>query len=84
MIASAFESTVADEAERDDGICQGNGAGGDRFCGLHVFLQQERGSGEDIADVIKTIPGVVGREFLIRAEVDPHQIADGVAVFHAV
>ncbi len=51
---------------------------------LEVFLQQERRDGEDVADVVEAVAGIVGRELLLRLEVDPHQVADRVVVLDAI
>ena len=56
----------------------------DGFGRLHVLLQQERGNREHVADVVEAIAGVVGREFLGGLELNPHEIADGVAILHPV
>ena len=49
-----------------------------------IFLQQHRRQGEDIADGVEAVAGVVRREFDLRVEVDPHEIADGVAILDPV
>ena len=51
---------------------------------LEVFLQQQRRDAEHVADVVEAVAGVVGREFLLRLEIDPHQVADRVAVLDPV
>ncbi len=62
----------------------GHGVGHDDLGGVHVFFEQQRGRGQHIADVVEAVAGVVGREFFKGAELDPHEVADGVLVFDAV
>ena len=56
-----------------------HGAGGDRLGGVQVLLHQHRRDGQDVADVVEAVAGIVGREILVGAEVDAEQVADGVA-----
>jgi len=62
----------------------GHSGGNDFFRGLHVFFQQQRRDAEHIGDGVKTIAGVIRREFFGGVEIDSHQIADGVAIFDAI
>ena len=73
----------------DDANGHGLGHGGhglrdDRLGRLDVLFQQQRRDREHVADIVEPVARVVGRKFLVGAEVDPHQVADRVAVLDPV
>ena len=55
-------------------------ARGDLFGGGQVLLHQGVGDGEDVADVVEAVAGIVGGELFGGAEIDAEQVADGVGV----
>lgn len=58
---------------------------GDDFAGgVQVFLHEERREGEDIADVIEAVSGIVGGKGVGGVEVDAGEVSDSVLVFGAV
>jgi hypothetical protein len=63
---------------------EAEGTSGNLFGGAQVLLHEKWRYGEDIADVVKAVTAIVGREVLISAEFDTKQVADGVRVFRAV
>ena len=63
---------------------RGHRLGDDRLGRLDVFFEQQRGYAQDVTDVVEAVTRVVGGEFFIGAEVDPHQVADRVAILDAV
>jgi hypothetical protein len=62
----------------------GDRGGRDDFGSLHVFLQEHRRDGQDIADVIEPVAGIVGRQLVFDFEIVAHQVPDGVPIFHAI
>ena len=52
--------------------------------GGEVFLEEEGGEGEGVADVVETVAGVVGGEFFFDVVVDPEDFFDGVLIFDAI
>ena len=49
-----------------------------------VFLHQHGRDGQDVADVVEALAGIVGGEVLFGAELDAQQVANGVGVLVAV
>lgn len=56
----------------------------DALCRLVELLEEERGDGEDVADVFEAVAVVVIGEVARRTKVETRQIADGVVVLGAV
>ena len=69
---------------RHDTRLGGNGLADDRLGGVEISLQEHRGNGQDVPDIVETLTGIVGGELLERVEFDPGQISNGVSVFDAV
>ena len=72
VIDGGLEVRVADREARDGAANR------------HVTFDQDRGHRKDIADIVKTIAGVVDREGVTRFDVEREQVADGVRVFVAI
>ena len=56
----------------------------DSFGSLEIFLQQNRREGQDVANIIKAVAGIVLRKVVGRPEIDAEQVANGVVVFGAI
>ena len=56
----------------------------DLLCRAHVLLEQHRRQRQHVGDVVEPIPGIVLREVIGRADVDPEEVADRVVVFSAI
>ncbi len=63
---------------------RGHGARSDALGGGDVLRHQQRRDGENVADVIEAVAGIVGGEVFVGLEIDGQEIADGVAIFVAV
>ena len=50
----------------------------------HVALEQARGEGQHVANVVKAVAGIVGGQVLASIDLKCQQVADGVGVFGAV
>ena len=74
---------TVDEAGLGERIAT-DGARGDLFGGGQVLLHQGGGDGEDVADVVEAVAGIVGGELFGGAEIDAEQVADGVGIFVAI
>ena len=61
-----------------------DGFGDNRARRPEVFFQEHWRQREHVPNVIKAVPGVVGREFHLGMKINSHQIPDGVAVFDPV
>ncbi len=82
--AAALELGAGKVAIVDDFPGSRHGPSDDRFRGLHVFLEEHGRDGQHIANVVKAVPGVIGRQLLFGLEIKPHQIADRVAILDAI
>ena len=52
--------------------------------GLEVFFEQQRGNRQHFAKVVEAVAGIVGREFHFAGKLDPHEVANGVAVLDPI
>ena len=61
-----------------------DGTRGDLLGRLKILLGKRGRDGEDVADVIEAVTGIVGRKFFGGAEIDAKQVADRIRVFVTV
>ena len=59
-------------------------ARGDPLGRRHVLLHEHGRDGQDVADVVEALAGIVGGEVFLRAELHVQQVANGVGVLSAV
>ena len=90
-VAAVAEGVEADLGEAGgntlraarDGVGD-NGLVEDFVGGGEVFLEKRGREGEDVADVVEAVAGVVGREVGGGFEIEADEVADGVVIFGAV
>ena len=62
----------------------GEGGAQNLVRGGGVFLEQDRREGEDVADVVEAVAGIVGGKIIGGLELHADEVADAVVVFGAV